>query len=93
MIEYVKLLRAQPSNHEVRLLFHTCSNEKGMRKTKALVERYALLEHLPKEKLSLRLPEVDHGQGGIYERGAFEATWYGEAHGTLHRWDTMCTII
>jgi len=73
-MEYVKLLRAQLSSHELLLLFYNCLSEKGMRKTKALVERYALLEHVPQDKLVPKQLNMDHNHVGLYERGAFEET-------------------
>ncbi|HXG06022.1 MAG TPA: putative phage abortive infection protein [Nitrososphaera sp.] len=47
---YANLLRAQLSSSELLLLFYNCLWHKGKKKFKPLVEKYALLEHLPELK-------------------------------------------
>lgn len=61
---YIKLLRAQLSSGETQLLFYNCLWDIGRRKFKPLVEKYALLEHLPE----LRYP--DHKS--LFEPSAFK---------------------
>jgi hypothetical protein len=60
---YIKLLRAQLSSHELLLLFYNCLSTVGARKFKPLIERYALLEHMPK------LVHDEHRN--LYNIGAF----------------------
>lgn len=48
---YTSFARAQLSPQELILLAHNCANGGGTEKFKALVERYALLEHLPPDNL------------------------------------------
>jgi hypothetical protein len=48
---YSNLIRAQLSSYEVALLFYNCLSELGSEKFKPLVERYAMLKHLPREAL------------------------------------------
>ncbi|MFA6020154.1 MAG: putative phage abortive infection protein [Rhodospirillales bacterium] len=43
---YMKIIRAQLSNHELALLFYNCLSEHG-EDMKPLVEKYALLKHMP----------------------------------------------
>ncbi len=45
---YTNLLRAQLSSDELGLLFYNCLSKIGVEKFKPLLERYALLEHLPR---------------------------------------------
>ncbi|MBF0166313.1 MAG: putative phage abortive infection protein [Alphaproteobacteria bacterium] len=47
---YIKIIRSQLSNHELALLFYNCLSEHGA-KMKPLVEKYALLKHLPNDLL------------------------------------------
>ncbi len=63
---YTKLLRAQLSSHELLLLFFNCLWDKGRRKFKPLVEKYALLEHMPKLK--------HEEYKSLYNPGAFAET-------------------
>lgn len=60
---YIKLLRAQLSSHELLLLFYNCLSNAGVFKFKPLIERYALLEHMPK------LAHDEHRN--LYNIGAF----------------------
>ena len=52
---YGRLVRAQLSSDELFLLFYNCLSEVGIEKFKPLVEKFAMLQHVPKE--SLILPE------------------------------------
>lgn len=47
---YMNIVRAQLSNHELALLFYNCLSGHG-EKMKPLVEKYALLKHLPDDLL------------------------------------------
>lgn len=44
---YANLLRAQLSSDELALLFYNCLSHIGNEKFKPLLEKYAVLEHLP----------------------------------------------
>lgn len=48
---YTNLVRAQLSSYEVALLFYTCLSERGEKKFKPLIERYAMLKMLPRDEL------------------------------------------
>ena len=52
---YGRLVRAQLSSDELFLLFYNCLSEVGIEKFKPLVEKFEMLQHVPKE--SLILPE------------------------------------
>jgi hypothetical protein len=48
---YTNIVRAQLSSHELLLLFYNCLSPYGKRRFKPLVERYALLEQIPKQEI------------------------------------------
>ena len=62
---YTNLVRAQLSSFEVALLFYTCLSERGEKKFKPLIERYAMLKMLPREEL------LDPAHVDLYEVNAF----------------------
>jgi len=54
---YANLLRAQFSSYEYLLLFYNCLSEHGNKEFKPLVEKYALMEHMPDETLDVLLAD------------------------------------
>lgn len=68
---YGRLVRAQLSSDELVLLFYNCLSNVGVEKFKPLVEKFAMLQHVPK-KGSKGL--IDPGHTGLYDYRA-----YGEA--------------
>ncbi|MCH8045529.1 MAG: putative phage abortive infection protein [Planctomycetes bacterium] len=48
---YTNLIRAQLSSHELLMLFYNCAAGIGRAKFKRLVERYAILKHVPFDSL------------------------------------------
>ena len=50
---YGRLVRAQLSSDELFLLFYNCLSEVGVKKFKPLVEKFAMLHHVPRELLIL----------------------------------------
>ncbi len=48
---YTNLVRAQLSNQETLLLFYNCSCGMGREKFKPMVEKYALLKNMPRDRL------------------------------------------
>lgn len=68
---YTNLLRAQLSSNELLLLFYNCLSEKGNRKFKPLVERYALLENMPDNKLLSDKFNIIPSHRTLYAEGAF----------------------
>lgn len=49
---YSRLVRAQLSSQELVLLFYNCLSELGSEKFKPLVEKYAMLKHVPRHQLA-----------------------------------------
>jgi len=66
---YTNLIRAQLSNQETLLLFYNCAGGLGQEKFKPLIERYALLKNMPRE----RLLSPDHE--GWFADGAYGAEY------------------
>ena len=62
---YTNLIRAQLSNQETLLMFYNCACGLGEEKFKPLVERYALLKNMPKERL-LAPEHADWFAGSAY---------------------------
>ena len=62
---YGRLVRAQLSSNELFLLFYNCLSEVGVEKFKPLVEKFAMLQHVPRESL------IDPGHMALYEPRAF----------------------
>jgi hypothetical protein len=64
--DYEKFLRAQISSFELLLLFYNGLSSFGRRKFKPLIEKYALLEQVPKSRL------LDPNHKELYEPEAFQ---------------------
>jgi len=67
---YGKLVRAQMSNHELAILYFNCLSPKGKDNFKPLVEKYALLKHLPPELIQ---------DGSLFFKHYSKEAW-GENH-------------
>jgi len=68
---YTNLLRAQLSSNELLLLFYNCLSEKGNRRFKPLVEKYALLENMPYNQLLSDKFNIAPSHRTLYANGAF----------------------
>ncbi|MUV15285.1 putative phage abortive infection protein [Noviluteimonas gilva] len=68
---YTNLIRAQLSNQETLLLFYNCACGDGRPKFEPLVERYALLKNMPRERL------IDQNHIGWFEPSAFGKEFMG----------------
>ena len=66
-LEYQKFVRAQLSSVELNLLFYNALSSFGRERFKPLIEKYALLEQVPKKEL-LSSKHIDMDE---YERSAF----------------------
>ena len=64
--DYEKFLRAQLSSMELQLLFYNGLSTSGYQKFKPLIEKYALLEQVPKSLL------LDSNHVNLYEPTAFQ---------------------
>ena len=65
---YGRLVRAQLSSDELVLLFYNCLSKVGVEKFKPLVEKFSMLQHVPK-KGSKGL--IDPGHTDLYDLQAF----------------------
>lgn len=72
--DYTKLLRAQMSSYELLLLFYNCLGTFGVKKFKTLVEKYNLLEHMPKNGLISDKPGSGINHWEEYDPSAFKET-------------------
>lgn len=68
---YTNIIRAQLSNQETLILFYNCAVGHGLEKFKPLVERYALLKNMPRDRL-LDKSHIKH-----FEKSAFGKEFTG----------------
>lgn len=62
---YTDIVRAQLSDQEQAILFYNCLSENGREKLKGLIERYALLKHVPDDLL------LNSEHRNLYQTSAF----------------------
>lgn len=66
---YVNLIRVQLSNNELLLLFYHSLSDSGEKRLKLLIEKYALFESLPNDKL------LHEKHKPLYKDGAYTDIW------------------
>ena len=72
---YTNLVRAQLSSWELWLLFYNALSDKGRDKFKPLIEKYALLETVPRGKLLIPDVHLD-----LYQESAYGDQLNGRTH-------------